>query len=194
MDIAGIINRAKNILLTPKNIWPLLATERAPHAQVLNSWVLPLAVLSSLAALIGYGIVGYSADGVRIVSMKSGFIHALLQLLTTIGGAYITALVINTLAEKFSSEKNLDQSFALVAYAYTPAWLGGIFQIIPALSFIGLLAGLYGLYLLYIGLPFMLKTPQEKNTSYFVVAMLCTIGVYIAISIVLGAVFLSFLD
>ena len=191
MDIAGIAHRVKNILLTPKNEWPLIGAEKAGHARILQSWLLPMSLIPSVAALIGYGIIVHSAGGFHVAaSLSLGLRQALLQLAAVIGGAYLTAFIINALAEKYASEKNLDQAFALIAYSYTPACLGGIFQIIPSLSIIGSLAGLYSLYLLYIGLPPLMQTPSEKNTGYFVVSLLCTIGVFIVLSAVLGAIFI----
>jgi hypothetical protein len=190
MDIAKIVDRARKILLTPKNEWPVIEAEKAGHAKVLLSWLLPLSLIPAVASLIGFGIIGYSVGTVHIASMNLGLRQALLQLASMLGGAYLTAFIINALAEKFASEKNLDQAFALIAYAYTPACLGGIFQLIPSLAFIGSLAGLYSLYLLFIGLPFLMKTPPEKNTSYFVVSLLCVIVVSIVFSVVLAAIFM----
>jgi len=45
------------------------------------------------------------------------------------------------------------------------------------------LAGLYGLYLLYLGLPRLMKCPQEKAAGYTVVVVVCAI----VLSVVIGA-------
>jgi len=185
MDIAGMVNRAKGILLTPQNEWPLIAEEKAGQAKVLLSWLLPLSLIPAVAALIGY--IGL---GIYWGSISWGIKRALLQLVLMIGGAYLAAFIINALAEKHDSEKNQDQAFALVAYSYTPACLGGILQIIPSLAPIGSLVGLYGLYLLYVGLPPMMKTPQEKTTGYLVLSAICVIGVHIVLAAVLAAILL----
>ena len=188
IDIAKIVNRARNILLTPKQEWQIIETEKIAHIQTLKSWLLPLTLIPVVAAVIGYGIIGYSIGGVHIASLSLGLRYALLQLVAILGGAYITAFIVNALAEKFSSQKNLDQAFALIAYSYTTACLGGIFHIIPSLAFIGSLIGLYSLYLIYIGLIPMMKTPSEKNTNYFVTVLLCFIGVFIVLSALLTAI------
>jgi len=188
IDINAIMNRAKGILLTPKTEWPVIEAEKAEHSKVLLSWLLPLSLIPAVAALIGWGFIGISVGPVKFASFELGLRQAVLMLVSTLGGAYLTAYIINALAEKYASQKDLNQAFALVAYAYTPACLGGIFQLIPSLAIIGSLIGLYSLYLLYIGLPVLMKTPAEKNTSYFVVSLLCTIGVAIVLSIVLTAI------
>ena len=181
IDIAGMVKRAKGILLTPKTEWTIIAGERTGHVKVLLAWLLPLSLIPAAAALIGFGTA----------SVSWGIRQAVLQVIVTIGGAYLTSFIVNALAEKYASRKDQDQAFALIAYSYTPACLGGVLQIVPSLAPIGSLFGLYGLYLLYIGLPPMMKTPPEKNTSYFWVALLCTIGVYIALSVVLAAILMQ---
>jgi hypothetical protein len=190
IDIAGMVQRAKGILLAPKQEWPIIAAEKAGHSKVFLSWLLPLSLIPAVAAVIGYGLIGHSIGGWG-VSLKLGLLHGMLQLVATIGGVWLTALIVNALAERYASVKNLDRAFALIAYAYTPAYLGGIFRIIPSLGVLAFLAGLYGLYLLYIGLPPMMRTPPEKNTGYFVVALLCAIAVAVALSFVLAAIFIG---
>jgi hypothetical protein len=191
MDIASMVQRVKGVLLTPKQEWPIIAAEKAGHSKVFLSWLLPLSLIPAVAAVIGYGLIGFSVGTVHFTSLNLGLRAGLLQLVAMIGGAWLTALIVNALAERYASVKNLDQAFALIAYAYTPACLGGIFRIIPSLAVIGSLAGLYSLYLLYIGLQPMMQTPPEKNTGYFVVVLLCAVGVFLVLSFVLAAIFVG---
>ena len=77
---------------------------------------------------------------------------AVAVLLTSIG-VFIIALVVDALAPSFGGTKNQVQALKVVAYAYTASWVGGILSLVPALSVVGILFGLYSLYLLYLGLP-----------------------------------------
>jgi hypothetical protein len=61
--------------------------------------------------------------------------------------------------------------------------VAGIFALIPGLRILTLL-GIYSLYLLYLGLPVLMKTPREKAASYTAVVILAAI----VLSIVIGAV------
>jgi hypothetical protein len=49
------------------------------------------------------------------------------------------------------------------------------------------LAGLYGLYLLYLGLPKLKKTPADKHVGYFVVSLLVIIVLNIVIGLLMNA-------
>jgi hypothetical protein len=185
-----IINRIKSILVSPKTEWQTIGAENAPHAKVFTNYVVPLALIPAIAAFIGYGLIGYSVLGHHVSSVSWGLRQAIVQYAAMLGGTYITAFVINALAENFGTKKDFDHAFSLVAYAYTPMFAGGVFYLLPSLSWLASLAGLYGLYLLYIGLQPMMKAPVDKQTSYFVVSLVVTIVVSAVLSVVLAAVLL----
>jgi hypothetical protein len=184
------ISRIKSILVSPKTEWQTIEAENAPHAKVFTTYVVPLAIIPAMAAFIGYGLIGYSVLGVHVSSISWGLRQAIVQYVTMLGGTYITAFVINALAENFGTKKDFDRAFSLVAYAYTPMFVGGVFYLLPSLAWLASLAGLYGLYLLYIGLQPMMKAPADKQTSYFIVSLVVTIVVSAVLSFVLAAVLL----
>lgn len=186
----NIIKRAKNIVLTPKNEWSEILEEEYSWSKLLTSYLLPLALIPAIGSFIGYGIIGQSVLGIQVGGdIGWGIRQALISLIATFGGVCLTALVINLLAEQFSSVKNFDKAFALVAYSYTPMCLAGIFYVFPALSVLALIAGLYGLYILYTGLQPMMQSPTEKTSVYFIVSLVCVIVVSAILSAVLGALF-----
>ena len=182
-----IINRIKNMLVSPKTEWQTIEAENA----VFTSYVVPLALIPAIAAFVGYGLIGYSVLGHHVGSASWGLRQAIVQYAAMLGGTYITAFVINALAENFGTKKDFDRAFSLVAYAYTPMFVGGVFYLLPSLSWLASLAGLYGLYLLYIGLQPMMKAPADKQASYFVVSLIATIVVSAVLSVVLAAVLLK---
>ena len=186
-----IINRVKNILITPKTEWTAIEGENTPHAKLFTTYVLPLAVIPAIAAFIGYGLIGYSIFGIRVGSIGLGIRQAIIQFIVSAGGVYLTAVIINFLAENFGAKKNFDKAFSLVAYAYTPMFIGGIFYILPSLSILASLAGIYGLYLLYIGLKPLMNSPEDKTTVYFVISLLAMIVVYSVLGFVLGMVLIN---
>ncbi len=46
---------------------------------------------------------------------------------------------------------------------------------------LGILAGLYGLYLLYLGLPVLMKSPKDKSVGYTVAVIVAAIIIFIVI-------------
>ena len=187
-----IISRVKNILFTPKTEWQTIEAENAPHMKVFTSYVALLALIPTIAAFIGYGLIGYRVPLLgNIASISLGIRYAIQYYILMAGGVYLTAFVINFLAENFGATKNFDKAFSLVAYAYTPMFVAGIFYILPSLAWIAGLGGIYSLYLLYIGLQPMMKQPAEKTTSYFVVSLIAMAVVYVVLGMILGAILLS---
>ena len=174
----NLINRVKNVLVSPKTEWQAIEAENAPHAKVFTTYVVPLALIPAVAAFIGYGLIGYSVSGLHFASIGFGIRQAIIQYVLMLGGTYLTAFIIDALAVNFGAQKDFNRAFSLVAYAYTPMFLAGIFYILPLLAGIALLAGLYGLYLLYIGLQPMMKVPSEKQTAYFIVSLIVMVVVW----------------
>jgi hypothetical protein len=94
------------------------------------------------------------------------------------------------LSGNFGAKNDFDRAFSLVAYAYTPMFVAGVFYLLPSLSVLASLAGLYGLYLLYTGMLPMMKAPADKQMSYFVVSLIVTVVVSAVLSFVLAAILL----
>ena len=184
----NIIERVKNIILTPKNEWSVIETEADGHMKVLTTYLMWLAAIPAIAAFIGYGIIGFNVLGIHIGSLALGIKQAIMQYIVIIGGAYLSAFVFDLLAPNFEGKKNFDRAFQLAAYSYTPICLGGIFYIHFSLSFLTLLAGLYAFYLLYLGVKPMMKIPNHKTTSYFVVSLLAMLIVFFVLGAIIGAI------
>jgi hypothetical protein len=184
----NLIDRAKNIIVQPAREWDVISMETPNSNQIITGYVLPLAGAAALAAFIGYAFVGINMFGVRVAGIDWGIYQALTILIGAIVSVYLTAVIIDALAPSFQSEKNFNRSLQLVAYSFTPAWLGGLLALIPSLAFIGSLFGLYSLYLLYIGLPKLKKTPADKQTGYFIVSLVVCIVVYMAVAWILSSI------
>lgn len=189
--IMNLIERAKNIIISPVKEWDVINSEQPNTSQIITGYVLPLAGVAALAAFIGYGLIGFNMGFVRLAGINWGIYQALSVLIMAIGSVFLGALVIDALAPSFGSEKNMGRSIQLVAYSYTPAWIGGIFAILPAIAIIGVLAGLYGLYLLYIGMPKLKKTPADKHAGYFIVCLVVMIVIYFVIGLIMSKIVMS---
>jgi hypothetical protein len=170
----NLVDRAKNIIVSPKTEWEVIASETPDTNSIFTGYVLPLAVLPAVASFIGYGFIGFGFfKGVTV-----GIAYGLITLLTSLVSVFITAFVVNALAPSFGSEKDMGRSMQLVAYGYTPAWVGGILNIIPVIGWLGGLFGLYGIYLMYLGFPHTMKTPQDKVIVYMIVTFVILMVLY----------------
>ena len=180
----SLIERAKNIMLSPKTEWEAVANEEANVQQILVSYVLPLALIPAVATLIGWGVIGIWG----FTSFSYGIAVAIVQLLNAFIAVFVTSFVIDALAPSFGSQKNFGKALQLVAYSMTPVWIAGILNIIPTIGWLGSLIGIYGLVLLFFGIAPMMKTPEDKKVGYFIVSLIILLVVYFVIAAILTAV------
>ena len=156
----ALVDRAKNMIMSPKTEWAVVASEEPNQGAMITGYALPLILLGAVAAFVGYGLIGYDAGFFRISGVSWGLYHAVLLLINGLLTIFVTPLIVNALAPSFASQQDKGRAMQLVVYSMTPAWVGGILNIFPAIAILGLLLGLYSLYLIYIGLPHTMKTPQ----------------------------------
>jgi hypothetical protein len=171
----NIIDRVKNILITPQKEWQVINSEPGNPAGITTTYLLPLILIGAVAAFIGFGLIGVGVGFFKIAGAGWGIKMALGYAIRTIISVFILAFIIDALATNFASEKNFNKSFQVAAYSATAGLVGGIFLIVPALAILAMLASLYGLYLLYVGLPILKKTPADKAVTYFVVVLVAAI-------------------
>ena len=182
----NVVERAKNIIVTPKTEWLVIAAEVPDTAQIFKGYVLPLALIFAIAHIIGLGVIGRGMSS----SFSWGIAMGLIQFVVAFVGVYLSAYVIAFLAPRFASQQDMGRAVQLVAYSFTPAWVAGILSIVPALGILIFLGGIYGLYLMYLGLPHMMKTPQDKIIGYVVVSIVGVIVTYWIITLVLTSIIL----
>ncbi|MDB4910512.1 MAG: hypothetical protein JWO39_1335 [Gemmatimonadetes bacterium] len=174
----ALVDRVKNILLSPRTEWPVIDAEPATVASLYTGYIMPLAAIPVICQAIGMSMIGMTIPfigGHYKTPIVSALISAAVLYCFSLVAVYIVALIVDALAPSFGGTKNQVQALKVVAYSYTASWVGGILSIIPALSIIGVLFGIYSLYLLYLGLPVLMKSPPEKSLGYTVVVVICTI-------------------
>lgn len=178
-----IFTRAKNILLSPATEWRIIDSEMETPQSLLRKYVVPMALIPAAAWFIGYGLIGIDAYFFRLGGIKWGIILAAISFITSLVTYFISTYVVDALAPSFGSAKNLGRSAQVVAYSYTAVWVTGVFYIIPSLSRLTIL-GLYAIYLFYLAIPVMKKTPEDKRITYTIV---CSI-IIIVIAFVVGQI------
>jgi hypothetical protein len=187
----SIVDRVKNICLTPKTEWPVIAAEPATTGGLITGYVVPLAAIGAVAGFIGRTVVGTTLPfvGTYRASVTAGLAGSVLGFVMAIVSVFIVSIIINGLAPTFNGQKDSTMAMKVAVYAYTPAWVAGVLTVLPLLGVLAILAGLYGIYLLYLGLPVLMKCPQDKSVGYTVVTVVCAI----VVSVVLGMITAAFI-
>jgi hypothetical protein len=169
MRIVDVVARAKAIMLTPRTEWEVIAKEPgAVITDLFGAYVAILAAIPALARFVGSSLIG------GFEPVLHGMIRTVIAYAATFTVVYVLAGVIDLLAPKFETKKNFPAALKLSIYSHTPVWLAGIFLLIPGLNFLMLL-GLYGVYLLWVGLPTLMGVSHEKAPLYALCVTACAL-------------------
>jgi hypothetical protein len=174
----SLIDRAKGILLQPRAEWSMIDTEPATIGSLYTRYALWLAAIPAIAVAIG---LARFAAGWAIRLAITRYIGGLVSV-------YVLALIIDALAPQFGGQKSQIQALKVAVYSSTAAWVAGVFYLIPALSVLALLGGLYSLYLLFVGLPLLMKAPADRAVGYTVVTIACAVIIWVLVGYVAGLI------
>ncbi len=182
----NLIDRVKNILLTPKTEWDVINSETVTPPSLLVSYIFPLAVISAIGPVLS----GFLFPG--LMGLNSFLISALIAFLSAIISYYISLYIIDILAPTFGSEKDLNKSAQLVAYSTTPSFIAGLLSFIPVIGgLLSFVAWAYSIYIMYLGLTPLKKTPEDKKIIYLIIAFIVTVAVMMVVSAILGSLLLT---
>jgi hypothetical protein len=172
---ARLAERVKAILLRPGATWEAIDAEPATIRGIYLGYVAPLAAIGPVCLVAGQLVFG--ATGALGLTYRPPvgqvLASALLGWALTLVAVYVLAVAIEFLAPRFGAQKSRLQAFKLAAYSGTAAWVAGVLAIYPPLAAVGSVLGLYSLYLLYLGVPRLLKVTGDKALIYTVCAAIC---------------------
>ena len=173
----NLVDRIKGILLQPKSEWSKIESEPGDAGYLLSNYVAILAAIPPICTFIGASIIGIG--GYR-VGIGMGLVYAVVLYVLMLIGFFVVGYIIDFLAGTFGARKNLASAMKVSAYAPTAAWLAGVFNILPALSFLAIL-GLYSLYLLYTGIIGLMRPAASNALIYTIAVIVCAIIVWVVI-------------
>jgi Yip1 domain len=184
----SLIGRILNLLLHPAETWEVIDGEEVTIEGLYRSWVLPLAAIPAVGRAVGL----YSFRGVELFGIHLGppgiisvIGDAIASYALTLISVYLLALLIDQFAPQFGGERSRTQAFKIAAYSGTAFWVAGVFMLLPSVGgLFALLGALYSLYLLYLGLPKLMRSDPIFNLNYF--GLTCLMAVIMAV--VIGSV------
>ena len=184
--LPGLIERIKNIILTPKTEWPVIEAEPTAVGQLYTGYVMPMAAFAAVMSFIRMSVIGVSLPfgGTIRTPFSSGLYSSVLTFVMGLIGLYLVGLIINMLAPTFGGRRDQRQALKTAAYALTPAWLGTALTFLPLGALLQLCAGIYGIYVLYLGLPVMMRSKPDSPGGYTAAVVVCSILVGILFGVV----------
>jgi len=171
------VKRVKGILLTPETEWPEIEQEPGTPAYLFPNYVVYLAAIPPIAGFIGGSIIGVMVPPIGIIRVPlfTGLLGAVIGYVLSFAIVYVVAIIIDQLAPRFGGLKDFSNALKVTVYSFTPYWIAGIFQLIAGLRFLSIVISFFGVYLLWLALPRLMKVPPEKAVAYVAVSAACAI-------------------
>jgi hypothetical protein len=187
-----LVVRARAIIIDPTVTWAAIEQETVDLPNLFAPYMLTLALIPAVSSFFGWSVLGVGSLGFSTrIPLINGLALMTSQYAMTLAMVWGWGWFISKIAGAFGGVPNLLNGVKLTVYASTPAMLAGAFSALPALSILALVGGLYSLYLVYVGLPILMKNPVERTTPYMVIVTIAGLLGSLAISIA-GSVFMPY--
>jgi hypothetical protein len=183
-SVQALIGRVLNLLLHPDAAWDAIDAEPASIEGLYRGWVIPLAAIPAVCGAVGQlSFRGFEIFGIRYHQSFVAVIgDAVATYALTLLSVYLLALVIDQFALQFGGERSRTQAFKVAAYSGTAAWVAGVFTLLPTIGgLFAVLGALYSLYLLYVGLPKLMRSAPAFTLNYFALVLIVAIILFVAI-------------
>ncbi len=179
------------MVLSPVAEWRTIEPESGDTGYLFTNYVAIFAAIPAVCEYLRWGVFGWG--GARFhhfhhFGYSYGLFGSVVRYLVTFAVVYAIAIIIDGLAPTFSAQKNQQNAMKLAVYSATPAWLAGVFALIPGLGFLRLIAALYSVYVFWLGLPILMKSPPERTAPYSLAAIACGIVLSFIVSAIVGPV------
>jgi len=168
------IERVKSILLSPRDEWPRIEAEPATVGGIVRDWLVWLAAIPAIASFVGFSLIGIGAFGVTVrVPILAGLVNAVVGVALSVAMVWVVAKIAEALAPRFGGRADFLSAFKLIAYGVTASMVAGVAYLLPALSALALVGALWSIWLLYLGVPVLMKVPEGRTLQYTAVLVVC---------------------
>ena len=187
MNINILINRVKGIIVNPTKEWEIIRTENIDKNKIIKEYALPLIILITISTLIG----SLGSPKFLAPSFSYSVVSAFITFTVSIISIYISSYIINEIGASFGVTKNIENSFKLIIYSSTPAYIASIIANFHwTLSFINIL-GVYSVYLFWLGSSQILNIHEDKKVGFVILSFLILLIVYLILAVLIGGIILS---
>lgn len=181
------------LLLKPTVVFEELSNTRPDPHVVFFRYLIWLAVLPPLFAYVGAANFGWRIGAAEPLYLPGGdlMIISIIYFFVLLFGLVSTALVAQWMATTYGARESLGIHFALVVIVAMPLAAGSVIHLFPHI-FINVIALIpvliWSMYLLYKGLPVVLKISPERGMlmasaliGYLLVALVSVLGISVAL-------------
>jgi len=155
------------ILTNPTKTWRAVGDEDVGVPRRFVHTIV-FALIPAICWYYGVSQVGWSIgiEGVQKLTPESAAYICALFYLAMLGGVLFLGYMIHWMAQTYAADSTWAKGVAIITYTATPFFVSGLLGLYPSL-WLGLLVGLvvvaYCVYLLYVGIPLVMKISAERG-------------------------------
>ncbi|MGO1461210.1 MAG: Yip1 family protein [Marinobacter sp.] len=174
------------LLTNPDQAWESIRKESESVARLYTGHVLLLALIPAVAGFVGTSQIGWQiGDGqVTRLSVGSAFTLSVLFYAVMLAGIFILGKFIDFFAATYDAVDRTPRGVTMAAYTATPIFLIGVIAVYPNI-WVNMLAGLvaiaYAVYLLYEGLPILMKIPESRGFMFATAVLTVGLVMFVAL-------------
>lgn len=185
-----ILNHLWGIYAHPKEEWQTIE-QRHESVSFSLSHILIVALIPAIMSYFSAVHLGWSIGvGDRVfLTANEGLIMASAIYSGLVVGVFALAYMIHWMSKTFDSEPTYTQALEIASYTATPMFMVAFAAFYPELWFIitvGLVGMSYSVYLLYTGVPIVMKIPEEKGFVY--ASSVVTVGLVFLVVMMAGSI------
>jgi len=192
-----VLNHLWGLFSHPDQEWDKIRNEPNTLSRHYLAHTVILAAIPAICGYIGSTSIGWrvgSSDTVYLLTPDSALQLCILFYFAMISGVFILGKFIDFLSITFQGEDHTPRGVALASYTSTPLFIVGLIALFPVLwidMIVVMLAVAYTVFLLYEGIPILMKIPSERGfmfaSSVVTVGLVMLVGM-MAITVVIWAV------
>jgi len=177
------------VLFNPESEWHKMSVLPDKDVKKLLPFPIAMALLPAIAFYVGSTMTGWKVLGNDITRMTpdSAIPISVLFYAAIMGAVVFIGWMIHWMSATYDARSFVIKGVVLMGYACTPIFLAGLFAIYPVWWFDILLATAacgYAIRLVYLGVPAMMKVPEDRGFLYasavFLVALVYMVVVLTA--------------
>lgn len=184
-----MIQHTIGLLLRPSEQWRIVAQlpERSRNVLVLYPCI--FALLPAIAWYYGTSQVGWTTGlqgNVVRLTADSAFQISVLFYLVMVGSVAIIGFFIHWMSQTYGAESTIPKGIVIAGLTATPLFITGLVGFYPTLwldLLIGVVAISWAVYLMYLGIPIMMKIPEERgflfSSAVLAIAMVVLVSIMV---------------
>lgn len=183
--VKNLFTKSVRIVRSPKEEWLSIKTDQQTIFQLFTTFLLPLLLLTSVAAITG----SYFQTDAHPITLSKLIVSGLKPFLSLLISIFLSILAVNAMIRTYGGNQDLNLAAKIVIYSYIP---GIVATIIVGLFPVLYLSGLFFLYSFYIffqGTPILLDIPYERRSNFSALSSTTILVSYLIVSSILYAFF-----